>query len=425
MTERSQKYIVGIFGIATVAIVIWTQRDAIRELAEEPAPPPLFEWGDSGFSEQTLANSHYRMAIMESFGNLDTLVANECVPPLKLKHDMFQSEENFRIASQFLSDLHAYESPVQLTEFMTAVTNVLKTAKESQPQELIQHFSTFRGSDSILKSRSNSELLNATHHIASHRMQQLLMNAQTGYGQNLIDQGLIEQMRTANFDVVPSENAPTQVRTILRYWELTSTRYLLCQSGNTQASQIVKTLHPQEYRPIYVNAPNVVLDPIRRQFQVLLTMGAEKTGSDLTLRASPNGPMALVEFKGALPRAKLYADWLVVSDDKKAQEILYSQSFIPQIKVILRKEALPQPQRPAETDRLPPVKIHDLADQHATLKIPPLEHNVVLLFTNPYKAGWRVVVAGKSAVVLHANLNSCAVYLDPSKKKRTIVFEKS
>jgi len=385
----------------------------------------LFEWGDSDFSGQTLANSHYRMAVMESFGNLDTLVANECVPPQKLKHDMFQNEENFRIASQFLSDLRAYESPVQLTEFMTAVTNVLKTAKDNQPQEMIQQFKTFPGSGSMLKSRSNSELLNATHQIASHRMQQLQMSAQIGYGQKLIDQGLIEQMRAANFEVAPSENAPTQVQAILRYWELTSTRYLLCQSGNAQASQIVKSLHPHEYRPIYINAPNVVLDPVRRRFQVLLTFDVYEAGSGLTLRTSPNGPMALVEFKGALPRAKLYADWWVVSDDKKAQEVLYSQSFIPQIKVVLRKGTLPQPQRPAETARLPPVKIHDLDDQHATLEIPPLDHNVVLLFTNPYKAGWRVVVAGKSAVVLHANLNSCAVHLDPSKNKRTIIFEKS
>ena len=420
-----------IAGVVLLGVLVWSFN---RGPGEEPLLPSLpvaavplrFQWSDLENAPHTLTNGVDRLAVMESFSALDSKVANECVPPLKLNQEWFPSEAHFQIASRFLADMRTYQSPDRLQEFMAAVEDFLATPEASQSGDRLQKLKTFPGSNPLLESQHDPDLLSATRQIAGRRLQQLNMRAQTGFIKPLMAQGLGGQLRAAGVEVTSPSDAPTELQAILRYWELTSTRYLLCQSGNAQAGKIVEALYPGTFRPVYSNAPNAVLDPVRRRFQVLFTFEAEAIppGAGLLLKESPDGPIALVAFKGALPRAKLYADWRQIEDESFARKIIFSPSFFPQLQVILRQENLPNPQQPAGTGKLPRVKIQKLNARQTNLEIPPLKHNTVLMLTHPHDARWRVTLNGRAAKVLRANLNACAVYLEPSTEARTLVFIK-
>lgn len=419
-------------GVVLVAVLVLSFH---RDPAGPEGPPaPSTPFSPEPRAAPAMAQGHYRLAVMESFAALDTRVAHECVPPLKLNSQWFESEEHHQLASRFIADVLTYETAEPLVAFMEAVEQVLAQPGDNIPNGLLEKFRAFAGSGPLLDSNRHPDVLSAIHQIANRRLQHLIMREQSGYLENLMDQGLVERIQSAGVEMTSVRGAPAELPAILRYWELTSTRYLLCQSGNNRASLVVRNLFPGKYHPVYANALNAVLDPVRRRFQVLSTLAvdASQTGSvgpvgpgglrGPVLQQAPNGPVALVAFKGALPRAKLYADWRHAGDDKNAKKIIFSQSFNPQLQVVLRPATLPAPQRPAETDRLPSVKIRALDARAATLEIPPVEHNTVLLLTNLHDAGWQATIDKKSAAVIRANLNACAIYLEPSKSKRVVEY---
>ncbi|HEU6448120.1 MAG TPA: hypothetical protein VFV23_06775 [Verrucomicrobiae bacterium] len=84
-----------------------------------------------------------------------------------------------------------------------------------------------------------------------------------------------------------------------RFWELTSTRYLL---GPAPYLDLYNSeLDPQKHRYHIVQRFSVTLKPGVEQFHQRL--------EELTAVPNDNGEYALFEFTGALPRAKLYTDW--------------------------------------------------------------------------------------------------------------------
>ncbi len=195
--------------------------------------------------------------------------------------------------------------------------------------------------------------------------------------------------------------------------------------GETAANLVVQNLFPGQFHPVYRNAPNAVLDPVQRRFHVLsmleVVMAGEASGQ-LQVRGVPEGSIAFMKFDGALPRAKLYADWRVVSDDAAARALVFSRSFSPQFQVALRTSDIPQPERPAETDQLPLVKIKTLSANRVELDVPSLEHNAVLLLTNAHEAGWQAKVGTTPLPVVRANLNSCVVYLPAAEAGRRVEY---
>ncbi|MEI2725311.1 MAG: hypothetical protein V9H26_17860 [Verrucomicrobiota bacterium] len=91
----------------------------------------------------------------------------------------------------------------------------------------------------------------------------------------------------------------------LRRWELTNTRYLL---GPT----------------VFLDFLNQQFDPggnrfrVARQFDLAAKPGAAATGpraEQITTVLHTNGQLAVFEFTGALPRARLYANWKVSTND--------------------------------------------------------------------------------------------------------------
>ena len=88
---------------------------------------------------------------------------------------------------------------------------------------------------------------------------------------------------------------------------------------------------------------NQQLDPVKKRFSVKLPFSLEpKPGharatklDELTAVNNPNGPYAIGEFRGALPRASLYANWSVNTNDSVTLSNLFSASFDPSSSVIV------------------------------------------------------------------------------------------
>jgi hypothetical protein len=185
-----------------------------------------------------------------------------------------------------------------------------------------------------------------------------------------------------------------------RHWQLTNTRYLLGAAG-------------------FLNVINQQLDPgqhrfrIAQRFDVVAKPGViQPTGLEqLTAAPSPDGDLALFEFTGALPRAKLYANWQVNTNDQAVLKTLADLDFDPAKTVLI---STPEKDLPAAATNensgtvdfksYSPKKI--IFDANANTPS-------VLLLNDKYDPDWRVTVDGKPAELLRCNFIMRGVYLTP------------
>ncbi|MDP6036841.1 MAG: hypothetical protein QGG55_12390, partial [Verrucomicrobiota bacterium] len=224
------------------------------------------------------------------------------------------------------------------------------------------------------------------------------------------------------------------IRLILRKWELTSTRFFPCLSGNADVSGATR----RQFGELgYTNVLNYSLDPSRRRFHTINTFGLEAITNTAPRKTSPPqasvtykvrehteglGRIALVEFEGALPRAKLFADWQEGVSDVEALEILASAGFDPHQRVIFHETGLPEPDMPAGTISLGSVEFVANRTKYIELKTPPTDINAVLMLNDRHNPDWQVTVDGKPARLLRANFLMRGVYLEPSKEGHTVIF---
>jgi hypothetical protein len=194
---------------------------------------------------------------------------------------------------------------------------------------------------------------------------------------------------------------------LLRRWQLTSTRYLLGPAG-------------------FLEPLNQQLDPQGR-FRVVMTFeivprpGVSRPTrlEELTASPSADGRYALFEFAGALPRAKLYSNWRVVTNDQAALDLLPSAEFKPQEEVIV-SAPVPEPPLTAEPSTntgsvafvsYAPKRIELKADAH----VPS-----ILLLNDKHDPNWRVSVNGKPQPLLRCNYIMRGVHLPAG--DHTVVF---
>jgi hypothetical protein len=139
------------------------------------------------------------------------------------------------------------------------------------------------------------------------------------------------------------------------------------------------------------------------------------------LTAFPNadGPYALFEFTGALPRAKLYSNWQVSTNDTANLQTLADPNFDPAKTVLI---STPQKDLPAvatnensgtvDFKSYSPKKI--IFDANATAPS-------VLLLNDKFDPSWRVTVDGKPSELLRCNFIMRGVYLTPG--AHTVEFQ--
>ncbi len=177
---------------------------------------------------------------------------------------------------------------------------------------------------------------------------------------------------------------------LARHWQLTNTRYIL---GGTVFQEVL----------------NQFLDPVQRRFQIVQRFSiAAKPGienptqlEEMTAVPDDNGACALIEFTGALPRVKLYANWQLNTNDEATLQELAAPDFDP-LKTVLISTPLPEGAGAGTNQNEGTVEFKSYAPKdsvfatHSTLPS-------VMLFNDKYDPNWRVTVDGKPAPLLRCN----------------------
>ena len=171
---------------------------------------------------------------------------------------------------------------------------------------------------------------------------------------------------------------------VTRLWELTNTRYIIGLAGG------------------FTDSMNQSLDPVRRSFrQVLPFQFTQDDKFNIGAVEDPNGQWALVEFGAALPRAKLYTDWEVRTNDTAALEMLGNPS-VDVHKLVIVSDPVPPP--PPGNSNAPPgtVEFVSYAPKHIELKASATALSILLL-NDQFDRDWSVTVNGKPAQLLRCN----------------------
>ncbi len=221
----------------------------------------------------------------------------------------------------------------------------------------------------------------------------------------------IVQMPRVPADLEAFEDAlhgdPKAVWLITRRLQLTNTRYLLGPASFLDAMN--RQLDPDQQRFRIVQRFNIVPKP-----GILQPTRLE----EMTAVLDANGDYALFEFTGALPRAKLYSNWQVSTNDTIALQTLADKNFDPQ-QTVLVSTLLPvasgltnQNSGTVEFKSYLPKDIVFNANAAAPS---------VLLLNDKFDPHWSVRVDGKPAGLLRCNFIMRGVYL--ASGEHTVEFQ--
>jgi len=193
---------------------------------------------------------------------------------------------------------------------------------------------------------------------------------------------------------------------LIRMWELTGTDYVF---GPADALDDLNQQMAGE--PFHIS----------ERFDIVPKAG--KTGFDnlenLTTVPEDNGPYALFEFTRALPRAQLFSQWQITTNDQTVLDQLASPAFDASQKVLVSDE-LPAGAAASGVNR-ETVKIEGKADagkveyasyapKDIVLKCNALSP-AVLLLNDHYEANWKVLVDGRPDRLLRCNFIMRGVWL--------------
>ena len=179
-----------------------------------------------------------------------------------------------------------------------------------------------------------------------------------------------------------------------RKFELTSTRYLFSPAG-----QMVDMLNQQ-------------FDPGKNRYKSLFqfNIGQGTAPGTYIAETNNNGPFALVEFTGALPKAKLFTRWEVPAHEEAALERLKDPNFDPASIVLVAGTNLPAPPGAATTTNSGSVEYKSYAPKKLVLATKS-DLPSVLLLNDKHDPLWKVWIDGKPDTVLRCNFLMRGVFL--------------
>ncbi len=232
------------------------------------------------------------------------------------------------------------------------------------------------------------------------------------------EQALQIQFRatTNGYEIVP-ESLPLATRR----WQLTNTRYLLGPAA-------------------FLDEMNQMFDPGQHRFRTLqrfdvLAKSGVSTSNPygltpkqyanylqpdkLTAYPTADGDYALFEFTGALPRAKIYCNWQVNTNDDTNLKILADLNFDPAKTVLISTPETGLPSVSAN-ENSGSVEYQSYHTKHIVLSAQTTSPSVLLL-NDKFDPQWSVTVDGKPADLLRCNFFVRGVYL-PAAGKHTVDF---
>ena len=202
---------------------------------------------------------------------------------------------------------------------------------------------------------------------------------------------------------------------ITRRWELTNTRYLLGAAG-------------------FLEPLNQQIDPLQKRFKIhtLFNFYQTSQGGPILVQTNSTGPYALIEFTGALPRAKLYSKWEIANGDPvKLKEWMHnlqqqlprdmratldqlttndlatikqlvSPEFDPTQTVLVANELSATTSATSTNQNAGTVEFVSYAPKHFVLRA-KTEAASVLLLNDHFDPKWRVLVDSRPATLLRCN----------------------
>lgn len=214
------------------------------------------------------------------------------------------------------------------------------------------------------------------------------------------------QMPRMPKDIATYENAliardtPDYLPFVIRAWQLTNTRYLLGPTGfYFSLNRQIDPAHP----------------PFRlvERFNIVPKPGfAQATQPDqATAMPAPDGSYALIELTLALPRAKLYSNWQVITNDQTVLDQLGAKSFDPQQSVLVAGGPA-APTAAGTNDNAGTVVFASYAPKDIVLKSDG-PGPAVLLLNDRFDPNWNVSVDGRPEKMLRCNYIMRGVYLPP------------
>jgi hypothetical protein len=134
--------------------------------------------------------------------------------------------------------------------------------------------------------------------------------------------------------------------------------------------------------------------------------------AQMTVEPDPDGAYALIEFTQALPRAKLYSNWQVVTNDQAVLDQLPAVSFDPERSVFVAG-GVPAAQPVVGTnENAGTVEFGSYAPKDIVLRSDARSPSVLLL-NDRFDPNWNVTVDGKRETLLRCNYIMRGVYLSP------------
>jgi hypothetical protein len=188
----------------------------------------------------------------------------------------------------------------------------------------------------------------------------------------------------------------------VRLWELTNTRFVCGMTAG------------------FVDTLNQQLDPVQRRFKLHTRFNFFQNPGTGTIgaRVEENGVFALIEFTGALPRAKLYSQWEVNTDAQSTLAKLADPTFDPAKTVLVLDPVAPPP---AATSNAVPgtVEFTHYEPKHIELKVGASTPSVLLL-NDKFDAGWKVSIDGRPGAMVRCNFLMRGVQVPPG--NHTVAF---
>ena len=192
----------------------------------------------------------------------------------------------------------------------------------------------------------------------------------------------------------------------VRHWELTGTRKLISLAG-------------------VASALNEAWDPAQKRFSELALFTLKQTSPPRYYLAQTNqeGPFALMEFSGAIPRLALFEHWEVTRSDQVTLSKLSDAMFDPAQTLLVDEQSAMDDSGTGEKSILPPctndqepftrLEYESYSPLKFTVNIKGGSQDSILLVNDRYSPKWKAIVDGKPAQVLRCNYIARGIYLTP------------
>jgi hypothetical protein len=188
---------------------------------------------------------------------------------------------------------------------------------------------------------------------------------------------------------------------LCRAWQLTDTRYIFA---------------PADFAPSWNQKEYLSQSQIEMvsRFEIAPKPGVAKVTdlSQLTATPSPKGRFGLFQLENVLPRAQLYGQWLVNTNDVEALKQIFDPAFDIQHAVVVDSGLAAASAPQATNSPGGTVEYVSYASKDIVLKAESAAPSVLLL-NDHFDPDWKVFVDGQPAQLLRCNFLMRGVRLEP------------